>query len=246
MLYKVLDTNNMKTTYTNINSQKAKIMKSTNQESSERRMSKFTALFTMMLSLAAFLFTSCKSATAAVAENRLVNNNFYGVILKANAQVILRQGNETSVRIEGDENSVSSVETTLDNGALLIQGTNDLPVTIYVTMDEISLIEVNGTGKIFSNDVIYSDILLLKVVGSGSIQVDVRSLSLGMIVKGNGKIYAKGSTGDSYTRVLGSGQVVAMNLDSVKITTEASTDNVILKRPAEYSGRHGSSLRIRR
>ena len=238
----------MKTTYTNINFQKTKVMKSRNQEfspSSVNMMSKSKSMFViMMMSLAAFLFTSCKSASAAVSENRLVDNKFYGVILKANAQVILSQGTETSIRIEGDENSVSSVETTLDNGALVINGTNDLPVTIYVTMDDISLIEVNGTGRIFSSQVIYSDILLLKVVGSGSIQVDVRSLSLGMIVKGNGKIYAKGITGDSYTRVFGNGQVVAMNLDSVKITNEANTDNVVLKKPVEYNGRHGSSLRM--
>jgi hypothetical protein len=200
----------------------------------------------LMVSITAMVLVSCKSASASVSESRMMNNIFYGVILKANAQVILSQGSENSVRIEGDENSVSSVETTLDNGALVINGSNDLPVTIYVTMDDISLIEVNGSGRIFSSQVLYSDILLLKVVGSGSIQVDVRSLSLGMIVKGNGRIYAKGSTGDSYTRVLGNGQVVAMNLDSVKITTEANIDNVILKKPFQYNGRHGSALKIRR
>ncbi len=240
----------MKTTNRNTNSQKSNSMKSMIHESSNssfRKMSKTKSMFVaVMISLTTILFASCKSASASVSENRMANNNFYGLILKANAQVILSQGTETSVRIEGDESSVSSVETTLDNGALVINGTNDLPVTIYVTMDDISLIEVNGIGKIFSNQILYSDILLLKVVGSGSIQVDVRTLSLGMIVKGNGKIYAKGSTGDSYTRVLGSGQVVAMNLDSVKITTESSTDNVMLKQPSEFSGRHGSALRIRR
>ncbi len=240
----------MKTTNRNTNSQKSNLMKSKIHEfqnSSLRKMSKTKSMFVaVMMSLTTILFASCKSASASVSENRMVNNNFYGLILKANAQVILNQGTETSIRIEGDERSVSSVETTLDNGALVINGTNDLPVTIYITMDDISLIEVNGIGKIFSNQILYSDILLLKVVGSGSIQVDVRSLSLGMIVKGNGKIYAKGSTGDSYTRVLGTGQVVAMNLDSVKITTEANTDNVVLKKPVEYNGRHGSSLRIRR
>jgi len=240
----------MKTTNKNKNLQKSKAMKTNIREFQTSSLGKMTKtksmMVAMMIALTALVFTSCKSASASVTESRLMNNNFYGVILKANAQVILNQGTETSIRIEGDEKSVSSVETMLDNGALIIDGTNDLPVTIYITVDDISLIEVNGTGRIFSNQVIYSDILLLKVVGSGSIQVDVRSLSLGMIVKGNGKIYAKGSTGDSYTRVLGSGQVVAMNLDSVKITTEASTDNLVIKKPAEYNGRHGSALKIRR
>jgi hypothetical protein len=240
----------MKTTNSYINSQKTKVMKTKIykfQKSSAGIMSKSKSAFLALIaSVAAFILTSCNSASASVSESRMVNNNFYGVILKANAQVILKQGTETSVRIEGDENTVSSIETTLDNGALVINGSNDLPVTIYVTMDDISLIEVNGSGRIFSNQVIYSDILLLKVVGSGSIQVDVRSLSLGMIVKGNGKIYAMGSTGDSYTKVLGGGQVVAMDLDSVRVTTETTTDNVIFKKPETYNGRHGSALKIRR
>jgi hypothetical protein len=178
----------------------------------------------VLMSLSTFTIASCEPGSFT-SENRKVETNFFGIILKTNAQVIFSQGTENSVRIEGDKKTVSSVETVVENGALVISGRNETPVTIYITADDISLLEVEGSGRIFSSRIINSDMLLLKVVGSGSIHVDVRTLSLGMIVKGNGKIYAKGSTGDSFTRVMGNGQIVAMNLDSFKTTSEVINDN---------------------
>ncbi len=200
--------------------------------------SKMMITILLMMSFSSILL-GCTSSSAAISENRMVNNNFYGLILKTNAQVILSQGTETSVRIEGDKNSVASVQTIIENGALIINGKNEIPVTIYVTVDEISLIEIDGIGKIFSNELISSDILLLKVSGSGTINVDVRCLSLGMIVKGNGRIYAKGSTVDSYIRVIGSGQVLARNLDSIKTTVEANAENHLYKQTFENTNKRG-------
>jgi len=75
---------------------------------------------------------------------------------------------------------------------------NDIPVTIYVTLDDISLIEVEGSGRILSNQLINSDMLLLKVNGSGTINVDVRTLSLGMLIKGNGKNCCKRQHGRQF------------------------------------------------
>ena len=193
----------------------------------------------VMIAISAFILASCQTSTASVTENRMVNSDFFGVILKTNAQVILSQGTETSVRVEGSVENVTSVQTTIENGALVIDGDNKFPVTVYVTIDEISLIEVNGCGKIFSNQLINSDMLLLKVSGSGTINVEVRSLTLGMIVKGNGKIYAKGSTGDSFVRVTGNGQVMARNLDSIKPVSEANVESRSAKPSSPSNNKRG-------
>jgi len=177
---------------------------------------------------AAFLFAiTCLACTDVHATTEYRNtNNFYGVILKTDAQVVLTQGTEPSIRIEGDKKSVSSVSTSVENGALVISGTNHSPVTVYVTAGELCLIQVEGSGKISGSQLISADMLLLKVVGTGSIKVDVRTLSLGMIVRGKGKIYVEGTTCDSYTKVSGSGQVWSMNLDAYRNSLEANLDNV--------------------
>lgn len=197
------------------------------------------AIFTL-LTLSSFIASGCETAAAtSVIENRTMNNTFYGLILKTNAQVILSQGMEPSVRIEGDRENVSSVQTSVENGALVIDGNNTIPVTVYVTVDEINLIEVDGAGKIFSNQPINSDLLLLKVSGSGLINVDIRALSLGMIVKGSGRINAQGSTVDSYVRVMGSGKVISKCLDSIKSETEANAEKHIRKNELQNVNRRG-------
>jgi len=184
-------------------------------------------LAALMVSFSSVAF-SCKSA-AATSEFRTMDVNFFGVILKSNAQLILSQSSQPSMRIEGDEKSVSCVKTSFENGTLIIDGKNDVPVTIYLTVGDISLIEVNGPGKIFANQLIKSDILLLKVVGSGSIYADVRSLSLGMVIRGNGKINVQGSTGDSYTSVYGNGKVIAPNLDSYKKSSAFAGESLLTR-----------------
>jgi uncharacterized protein YpmS len=193
----------------------------------------------VMMSLTTFAFAGCESSAAAISsENRMINENFFGLILQTDARVILSQGEETSVRIDGDPKSVSSIQTTIENGALVIKSNSEAFVTIYVTVNDINLIEVDGNGKISGNQLINSDMLLLKVVGAGTINLDVRALSLGMIVKGNGKIYAKGSTGDSYVRVVGNGKVISMNLDTLRTSIEPNTESAMVKKNVLNSGKH--------
>ena len=154
--------------------------------------------------------------------------------MNTNANVILTQGTETALRVEGDLRLIKSIRTEVLNGALVISGTNNRPVTVYVTMEEINLIEINGAGKVFSSQPVNSDMLLLKVNGTGSIKLDVRALALGMIVKGTGKIIASGSVGESFVRVFGKGNVYAQGLDTIS-GTELSATNVTWKQEPSRS-----------
>ncbi|MFN8145419.1 MAG: DUF2807 domain-containing protein [Bacteroidia bacterium] len=195
-----------------------------------------TKLF--LLAIAAIVF-ACTSTHAE--SNQLVSDvrnpgNFYGLILNTNANVILLHGEESSLKVEGDQHLVNSIHTEVLNGALVISGNNVRPATVYVTMDEINLIEINGAGKIFSSEPVNSDMLLLKVNGSGSIKMDVRALALGMIVKGSGKIIASGSVGESYVRIFGKGNVYAQGLDAFA-TDQLSANNVNLKNESEKNSR---------
>ena len=132
-------------------------------------------------------------ATNVLADNAAANDvssvdravgNFYGLIVNTNANVILTQGEKASVRIEGRTRDVEKIVARIENGSLVISGSNNVAVTVYVTVEELNRVEVNSQAKVYSGQVINSDILLLKVNGSGSIKLDVRTLSLGMIVKG--------------------------------------------------------------
>ena len=181
---------------------------------------------TKILSAALVLVLSviaCQSSQAEISQPVSITRptaNFYGVIINANANVILSQGESNSVRLEGDRHLVEQTTTKVENGALVISGGSGRPVTVYVTVAELNLIEINGNAKLTSDQIIFSDILLLKINGNGSMHLDIRSFTLGMIVKGKGKIIVSGSTGDSFARVYGSGRIQANNLDAFRFTEE--------------------------
>ncbi len=181
--------------------------------------------------LAALFITLTACASAANGEAAINTSsvreleNFYGLVINSPANVILEYGDKSSIRFEGEQKDLGRVRTEVENGSLIISGNNHKPLTIYVSVGELSLIEVNGSARVYSPDIINSDMLLLKVNGSGSIRLDVRSLSLGMIVKGSGKIYASGSTGSSFSRVYGNGQVYSSGLDAFIATEEKNDGN---------------------
>jgi formylmethanofuran dehydrogenase subunit C len=145
---------------------------------------------------------------------------FYGIIVNNNANIILTQGEENMIRLEGDKKEIKEVKTDIENGALVISGKNNHPVTIYISAEELSLIEINGAAKLYVNGSINSDILLLKVNGEGSMKLDIRALTIGMIVKGSGKIIVSGTSGESYARIYGKGNIYKENLDSFRTSLE--------------------------
>ena len=174
----------------------------------------------LLLSLTGYAIPSSDSSEFATDSRNI--NSFSGLIVNTSANVILSQGETNSVRIEGEKAMVKDITTNIENGSLVIAGHNNHAVTVYVTVEDISLVEVNGDAKIYANGLINSDILLLKVNGSGSIRMDVRTITVGMIVKGTGKIIVSGSTGDSFSRVIGQGSIYADNLDASKIDRTAN------------------------
>ena len=177
----------------------------------------------VLIGATAITFAASESATTTSAS--FDPGKFYGLIVNSNANIILTQGENNSIRFEGEKSDLRGIKTSIENGALVINGGNNYPVSIYISAEELNLIEINGSAKLFVSGSINSDILLLKVTGSGSMKLDVRALTVGMIVKGNGKIIVSGSSGDSYSKILGSGNIFSENLDSFSHTEERTAFN---------------------
>lgn len=179
-------------------------------------------LAALMISVTACAY-SVKGEAANASTNSQVLSNFYGLVINTPANVILEQGIQPSIRFEGSAKDLNLISSKIENGNLTISGSNLNSPTIYITFSELNLIELNSNARLYSSQVINSDLLLLKVNGSGTIRLDIRSLSLGMIVKGSGKIFASGSTGTSFVRIYGEGKVYTTNLDSFSSEEEINT-----------------------
>jgi hypothetical protein len=158
---------------------------------------RFALTALMIVSLSSFVI-GCTASSASATEIRNVDQNFYGIILNGNANVYLTQGEENAIRLEGNTANTGEVTTSVTNGALIINAGMLRNVNVYVTMTDINLIQVNGSGAIRATTTLNSDMLLMKVSGTGVISADVRALSVGMIINGGGKIYA----GESRATVL--------------------------------------------
>ncbi len=210
-------------------------------QNSQTMKTRFTLVAMVSIALSTTVL-GCNTITAATSETRTVDQNFYGVILNGNANVYLTQGDYNSVRVEGLAENTESVITTVSNGALIISAGSVRNVNIFVTLADINLLQVNGAGVIKSTTTINSDMLLMKITGSGIISADVRALSVGMVVNGGGKIYAKGITGDSFVKVRGSGQVITMNLDTLREASRLEATNVEESSPEKHRTRRALSL----
>ena len=172
----------------------------------------------VLVGISAIAFAANESSETSTSS--VDPGKFYGLIINSDANIILTQGEHNSVRLEGNKKELKKVKTQVENGALVISGENVKPLNIYISVEEINLIEINGSARVFASGSINSDILLLKVNGNGSMKVDIRTLTVGMIVKGNGKIIVSGSSGESYSRIYGNGNIYSENLDSFSRTEE--------------------------
>ncbi len=166
------------------------------------------------------------SAFAFAADNRpLTESNsfnpgeFYGLIVNNNSNIILTQGEKNSVRIEGEKSVTKEIHTEIQNGALVING-GTVPANIYITCEDLNMIELNGTGKVLGRGTINSDILLLRLNGSGSMKVDIRTLKVAMIIKGDGKMIVTGSTGESFIKEFGKGKIFTDGLFAFSYTED--------------------------
>jgi len=204
---------------------------------SNKTMFKATALAAfVMVSLSANVLADDSAANEVTSVNRQVGN-FYGIVVNTAANVVLSQGETTSVRIEGRSRDVEKTEAAIDNGSLVISGSNNVPVTIYITVEELNRVEVNSTARIYANGIINSDILILKVNGNGSIRMEVRALSLGMIVNGKGKIIVSGSVGESYARIFDGGRILTSNLDTYVSRTEINETHSCVVHQTDRAGK---------
>lgn len=145
---------------------------------------------------------------------------FYGMVVSSNANVIVSMDSRHSIRVEGAKEYVNEISVIAENGTLVISGETEVPVTIYISVEEINFIEINGAAKLISDGTLNSDILFLKINGEGSMKLDVRTLSLAMTVRENGKITISGSTGESRERISGNGKIHSSQLDAFNRTEE--------------------------
>ena len=86
-------------------------------------------------------------------------------------------------------------------------------IKLYVSIKDINSLQVNGGGKIISENSIASDDLELGVTGSGDMNIDIKGKKVRAEVSGSGNMTLKGYATSLDASMSGSGNLNAFNCD---------------------------------
>lgn len=134
-------------------------------------------------------------------------------------EVYLKQGNQFSVTLEGDQDLLDEITTKVMNGKLLIRKPDwrkarNKKLTAYITMPEIDGLSMSGSGRLESEGSLNCDDLDISVSGSGSIKLnDLTADKVNVSISGSGSVALEGAGADvADLRISGSGSITSENL----------------------------------
>jgi hypothetical protein len=161
------------------------------------------------------------SVTSVFAQTRETRNpgSFTKIAFRVPGKLYLRQGNTAKVEVEGKQELLAEIETSVEGSRLVIgkrgkwnnwSWKNDDRINVYITMPTIEGLNVGGSGDLIAETRIHSDNLELAVSGSGSMKIEIEATgATEASVSGSGGIEVKGTAKNFESRVSGSGHVDA-------------------------------------
>jgi len=167
---------------------------------------------------------------------------FKGIYVNSNYTVYLKQTNKQEVKVEALTEIYSLTEIKVENGILMVNverkpenpnksiwaKIDDIKLNptmkLYVSVKNINDIQVNGGGKVVSENSIATDYVTMGVSGSGSIDVDIKGNTIKTEVSGPGTLTVKGYASSIDAFVSGTGTLNAYNcnLETAKAKVSGS------------------------
>lgn len=180
-------------------------------------------------------------------EERSVSN-FKNVDVSGAAKVYVSQGNQPSVKIEGDDNLLQYIEVNQEGDKVTVRerpGFNLMPtgdLHVYVTAPVFHNISAAGACDILGqNKITNSDDLSLHVSGAGDIRMELDAPTLSATVSGSGSIDLKGQTKNVDLELTGAGHAHCYDLlaENTKVDISGAGSAEVyasVKLDAEVSG----------
>jgi hypothetical protein len=136
--------------------------------------------------------------------------------------VDLIAGNEGSILLEGEQNLLPFIKVEVENNALKIYTANDRSlicskgksIRVIIPFEIISQLSLSGSGDIKTKSPIKSDKFVVKLSGSGDINLNITALEVELNLSGSGDVVLVGSAENFISKTSGSGDVNAASLKS--------------------------------
>lgn len=167
--------------------------------------------------------------TAQTTKKVLELPEFKGIYVNSNYTVYLKQTNKQEVTVEALTEIFAVSEIKVENGILMVnvdrkpdspnksiwQKIDDIKLNptmkLYVSVKNLNDLQVNGNGKIISENSIAADYINLGVSGGGSMDVDLKGNTIKAELSGSGLMMVKGYATSIDAVVSGSGTLNGYN-----------------------------------
>jgi hypothetical protein len=192
-----------------------------------------------------FILAACLSSVISMAQitkKTIELPEFKSIYVNSNYTVFLKQTNKQEVVVEALTEIYSLTTISVENGVLMIsverkpdnpnksvwEKIDDIKLNptmkIYVSVKNLSELQVNGGGKIIAENSLAASPLALSVSGNGSMDLDIKGDNVKVEISGSGKIALRGYASSIDALLSGSGNLNAFNcpLDNAKVKVSGS------------------------
>jgi hypothetical protein len=154
-----------------------------------------------------------------ISETRTVDS-FTSVDARFSGNLYITQSGTIDVRVEAEDNLLPLLRTYVTNGVLIIDWENiahaTKPVSVYLSMGDVEMLFISGSGNVISQTAISANTLELKIAGSGKMDLEIEVQELSTSIAGSGNTVLKGSATVHSSTISGSGSVKAFDLITEK------------------------------
>lgn len=160
----------------------------------------------------------CINGEGPMVTEELNLADFSGIELDISADVVVKQGPEQEVIVEGKQNIIDELERDVKNGIweIDVDGcvTDMGNMRIFVTLPDITSLKISGSGKIESENVLLVNDINLRISGSGDMDLDLEADDIDAKISGSGEMILDGLAKDLNFKISGSGDLHAFGLET--------------------------------
>jgi hypothetical protein len=193
------------------------------------------AVFAFALVMSVYGFSQTTKKTLELGDFRSIYNN-------SNYTILLKQTNKQEVSVEALTEIYDLTKISVENGVLMVnmERKPDSPnKSVWAKIDDIKVnptmkliisiknldeIQVNGGGKVVSENSLASSNLSLSLAGSGSMELDIKGDVVKAEVSGSGKMNLRGYATSLEASISGSGSITAFDcpVETAKMKSSGS------------------------
>jgi len=177
-------------------------------------------LFSSLVLVWMILLSGC-TADCIDGQGKIVSytrhpDSFTEIELNIEADVEIGIASKTVMQIHAQPNVMKAITTEVRGGKLIIDASSCLgntePIQIKVFTNELTEIEVNGSGMVKTMNPVYVGDIEIEVSGSGKIFADVHANETNVDIGGSGEVIINGSTNKQNIEISGSGVYLGLGL----------------------------------